>query len=276
MEHRKFKISTVIIILILCIFVVIMFAPFIWMILTSFKTEKETLLIPLQWLPKEFYLGNYSEIFGKLNFGTYYKNTIIVTIGITVPQLFLSALAAYAFARLEFPGKNIIFMVLMTALMVPIQMILVPRYSLMVKFGWIDTFAGVIVPSVPSIYATFFFRQQIMTIPKELDESAYLDGCSYFRIFTSILMPLCKSTVIAMGILTFTFGWNEFLWPLIVINSPGKQVLSIAIANFRGQYSTKYNLLMTASTLGTLPILVVFIIGQRYFLEGVAMSGIKG
>ena len=249
--------------------------PFVWMILTSFKTYKETIKVPLVWLPSSFYLGNYEEVLTKMKFGNYYRNTALMTVGITVPQLFFSAMAAYAFARLDFPGKNFIFLTLMGALMIPLQMVLIPRYLLMINFKWVDTFWGVIVPEIASIYGTFFIRQQFMTLPKELDESAELDGCSYPRIFWSILLPLCSSTIIAMGILTLVFAWNNFLWPLIVLTDTDKYVLSIAIANLQGQYSTRYNLLTTASVLGTLPILVVFVIGQRYFLEGIATSGMK-
>lgn len=262
-------------VLFLAIVAVMVMLPFVWMVLTSFKTYKETIKVPMVWLPSSLYWGNYEEILTKMNFVQYYKNTATVTLGITIPQLFFSALAAYSFARLNFPGKNVIFMVLMAALMIPLQMVLLPRFLLMVRFRWIDTFKAVIIPEIASIYGTFFIRQQFMTLPRELDESAELDGCSYPRIFWSILLPLCTSTIIAMGILTVVFGWNSFLWPLITINTPSRYVLSIAIANLQGQHSTKYNLLTTASTLATLPILVVFIVGQRYFLDGIATSGLK-
>lgn len=259
----------------LALVAVVVMLPFLWMVLTSFKTYKETIKVPMVWLPAELYWGNYQEVLTKMNFLQYYKNTALVAVGITIPQLFFSALAAYAFARLDFPGKNAIFLVLMAALMIPLQMVLLPRFLLMIRFSWVDSFKAVIIPEIASIYGTFFIRQQFMTLPKELDESAELDGCSYPRIFWSILLPLCTSTMIAMGILTLVFGWNSFLWPLINLNNPKNYVLSIAIANLQGQHSTKNNILMTASVLGTLPILIVFIIGQRYFLDGIATSGMK-
>ncbi len=260
---------------ILVIIAIIVMLPFIWMVLTSFKTYKETIKVPMVWFPKSLYWGNYEEILTKMNFLQYYKNTILVAVGITLPQLFFSSLAAYAFARLNFPGKNIIFLTLMGALMIPLQMILLPRFLLMINFGWVDSFKALIIPEIASIYGTFFIRQQFMTLPKELDESAELDGCSYPRIFWSILLPLCTSTLVAMGILTLVFGWNSFLWPLINLTSPEKYVLSIAIANLQGQHTTKYNLLMTASVLATLPILAIFAFGQKYFIEGIATSGLK-
>lgn len=272
---KKWTISRLITVSGLAVLAIIVMMPFIWMVLTSFKTYRETIKVPIVWIPATFNLDNYQEVLTKMKFGNYYINTIIVTIGITIPQLLFSAMAGYAFARLDFPGKNVIFLVLMAALMIPLQMVLLPRYLLLIKFGWVDTLGGVIVPEIASIYGTFFIRQQFMTLPKELDESAELDGCSYPRIFWSILLPLCTSTIIAFGILVVVFAWNSFLWPLITLTDPDKYVLSIAIANLQGQYATRYNLLTTASVLGTLPILAIFVFGQRYFLEGIATSGLK-
>lgn len=273
---KRSRVWTILTVLGFSVFSFLVMLPFLWMVLTSFKTFPETIKVPMQWLPRSLNWENYQQMINKLNFGRYYTNTLLVTVGITLPQLFLSSLAAYAFARLDFPGKNVIFVILLGALMIPLQMVLLPRYLLMTKFGWVDTFYAVIVPEVPSIYGTFFIRQHLKTLPKELDESAELDGCSYPRIFWSILLPLCTSTLIAMGILTVVFAWNSFLWPLINLNDPLKYVLSIGVANLQGQYTTKYNLLTAASVLATLPILILFVAGQRYFLEGIAASGLKG
>ena len=249
--------------------------PFIWMVMTSFKTNIETMAIPLQFFPERFLWENYVDVFNRFNFLTYYANTIRVAIGVAIPQLILSALAAYAFARIDFPGKNLIFVSLMAALMVPMQMILVPRFVMMMQFGWVDTLTGVIVPTIPSIFATFFIRQHIMTIPKELDESAYIDGCSHPKIFTFIILPLCKPTLAAMAILTVTFAWNSLLWPLIVLNSMSNFTLPLGINAFRGQFATYYNFMMAGATVSVVPILIVFLVGQRYFLEGIATTGIK-
>ena len=253
----------------------IVMLPFLWMILTSFKTYRETVRIPITWLPETLYWPNYENLLTKMNFGQYYINTIAMTIGITIPQLLFSAMAAYAFARLDFPGKSAIFLVLMAALMIPMQMVLLPRFLLMSRFHWVDSFRAIIIPEIASIYGTFFIRQQFMTLPRELDESAEMDGCSPPRIFWSILLPLCTSTLVAMGMLTIVYAWNSFLWPLINLNTPSKYVLTIGIANLKGQYSTKYDVLCTASVLGTMPLLLIFVFGQRYFLEGIATSGLK-
>jgi len=249
--------------------------PFVWMIVTAFKTEMETMRIPMQFFPEALQWENFVVIFRQFNFWTYYQNSIMVAIGITIPQVLISALAAYAFARLDFPGKNIIFVSLMMALMVPMQLILVPRFVLMMEFRWIDRLMGVIVPGIPSIFATFFIRQHIMTIPKELDEAAYLEGCSHPRIFGHIILPLCKPTLAAMATLALVFSWNTLLWPLTVLSSMSNFTLPIGIANFRGQVTVTFNLLMTGATVSVLPIIAVFLVGQRYFIEGIATSGLK-
>lgn len=252
--------------------------PFFWIVVSSFKTYKETVQIPVVFFPDNLSnLENYKELFGRLNFLSYYKNNIINTIGITFPQLFISSMAAYAFARLDFPGKNVIFVSLLLALMIPIQMILMPpRYKLILDLGMFDSYLGIIIPSIPpSVTTTFYMRQQIMSLPRSLDESAYLDGASHFRIFWSILLPLCHSALLATGIMCLVFSWNDFLWPLVVINSTEKYTLSIAVANLQGQHLTKDNLLLTAAVVVSIPMVIVFIISQRYFIEGIALSGIK-
>jgi multiple sugar transport system permease protein len=250
--------------------------PLLWVFLSSFKTYAETVSIPVHILPKNFFnFSNYTELLGILNFGSYYKNNVIITAGILIPQLFFSSIAAYAFARIDFPFKNFIFISLMAALMIPVQMILVPRYNMMLRFGWFNTYLAVIVPSIPSITTTFFIRQQILSLPRSLDESARLDGANHFRIYWSIIMPLCKSALLATGILCLVFAWNDFLWPLIIINSPERYTLSIAVANLQGQFLIKENQIMTAALLVSLPVVAVFLITQRYFISGIAFSGIK-
>jgi multiple sugar transport system permease protein len=254
----------------------LMLLPFAWVLFSSFKTYRETVQLPIKFLPKNFAnLSNYSDLLVRLNFLNYYKNNVIVALGILVPQLFLSSMAAYAFARIDFPLREPIFISLLVALMVPMQMILMPRYSMMIKFGWFDSFWAVIIPSIPSVTTTFFIRQQMLSIPMSLDESAVIDGAGHWRIFWQILLPLCKGSILAMGIMCVVFAWNDFLWPLIVLNSQGKYVLSIAVANLQGQNLTRDNLLLTAAILVSFPIVILFLSLQKYFVEGVAMTGLK-
>jgi multiple sugar transport system permease protein len=249
--------------------------PFLWIALSAFKTYPETVQLPARFLPASLYTGNFTELLGKMKFLVYYRNNIIVTLGILIPQVFLSAMAAYGFARINFPFKNAIFMSLFIALMIPLQMILMPRYNMMIAFGWIDNYLGVIIPCIPSVTVTFFIRQQIMALPKSLDESAIMDGANHWTIFWHIILPLCKSAILATGLMCLVFAWNLFLWPLIVINNPDWYTLSIGTANLQGQNLTRENLLMTAALLVSLPVIVIFLFTQKHFISGVAMTGIK-
>jgi multiple sugar transport system permease protein len=252
------------------------FFPFVWIFLSAFKTYPETVQLPIHILPNSFtFLGNFNEILGRLHFLSYYKNNIIVTVGISVPQLFFSSTAAYSFARIDFPFKNGIFTSLFLALMIPLQMVLMPRYNMMLAFGWLNSFLGVIVPLVPSVVCTFLVRQQILSLPRSLDESALIDGASHWRIYWSIIMPLSRSSLLASGIICMVFAWNNFLWPLIVINEERLYTLSIATANLQGQVMTRENLLMTAAFFVSLPVIIVFLFAQRHFITGIALTGLK-
>ena len=254
---------------------VVMVFPFIWMLLTSFKSFQEAIHVPIVWLPQEWLFSNYTTVLQKLNFGVYYRNTIFVTLCILFGQLFLCSLAGFAFARLKFPGKNLIFFLILSVLMVPPQMTLIPRYLMMDYLGWVDTFKGLIIPMIPSAYGTFFLRQFFRSLPQELEDSAKIDGCSYFRIYWNIMLPLCTSALVAYGILNFLASWNDLLWPLIVTNSENMRVLSIAMASMQGQNGTQYQLLMAASVMATIPTVIVFIFGQKHFIKGIAMTGLK-
>ncbi|MGN0803071.1 MAG: carbohydrate ABC transporter permease [Candidatus Faecivicinus sp.] len=273
--RKRFPIGRVILYVMLIFWAIFMIMPFAWMILTSLKAQAEAMKVPIVWLPKEPQWQNYVDVLQKYNFGRYYLNTITVTVITVAFQIITCSMAAYAFARLDFPGKNVIFLVCMMVLMVPTQMIIIPRFLIVLKLGWLDTFAGIIIPNLPSIFGTFFLRQNFMSMPRELDEAAMLDGCSFFGIYWKILLPLVKNGLIAFGVLTTLWCWNEMLWPLIVVTKERLYVLSIAIANMQGQYATKIPIQMTAGVYAMVPMLLVFLIGQKQMLEGIATSGLK-
>ena len=275
MKTRRFPLGRILLYLILIFWAVFMIMPFAWMLLTSLKAQTEAMKVPIVWLPKEPQWQNYTDVLQKYNFGQYYLNTILVTVVTVAFQLFTSSMAAYAFARLEFPAKNFIFLMCMTVLMVPTQMIIIPRFLICMKLGWLNSFAGIIIPNLPSIFGTFFLRQNFMSMPRELDEAAMLDGCGFFSIYFRILLPLVKNGLIAFGVLTTLWCWNEMLWPLIVVSKEKLYVLSIAIANMQGQYATKIPIQMTAGVFAMVPMLIVFLIGQKQMLEGIATSGMK-
>ena len=276
MEMRKrFPIGRVVLYVLLIFWAIFMIMPFAWMLLTSLKAQSEAMKVPIVWLPKAPQWQNYSDVLQKYNFGHYYLNTTFVTVTTVAFQLITCSMAAYAFARLEFPFKNFIFLMCMTVLMVPTQMIIIPRFLICLKLGWLDTFAGIIIPNLPSIFGTFFLRQNFMSMPRELDEAAMLDGCGFFSIYWRILLPLVKNGLIAFGVLTTLWSWNEMLWPLIGVTKDKLYVLSIAISNMQGQYATKIPIQMTAGVFAMVPMLIVFLIGQKQMLEGIATSGMK-
>ncbi|WP_098747210.1 carbohydrate ABC transporter permease [Paenibacillus sp. EZ-K15] len=254
----------------------LMIMPFLWMISTSFKSFADSMSVPPKWLPVEWHPDNYLRVIQTIDFGTYYLNTVIVTVGRTAGQLILCSLAAYAFASLRFPFKNAIFLALLAVLMVPSQVVMIPSFVIMREFNWLDTFYVLIIPGIFSAFGTFLLRQFFMTLPKDLEEAAKIDGCSYFRIYWNIYLPLSKAALVSLAIFTILASWNDLLWPLIMTSSEEMRVLSIGISSFQGQHSTDYPLLMAGALMATLPIIILFIFLQRYFIEGIAMNGIKG
>lgn len=276
-SHLEYKtlLTAIIAYSILIIGASIMIIPFLWMVLTSFKTFPETVKIPIVWVPKNPTFENFIYVFKNMDIGRSYLNTIFVTIAITIGQVFFNSLAAYSFARLNFPGKKVIFFLILSILMLPFQMIIIPRYIIINNFGWIENFAAIIIPGIASAWGTFFMRQFFMTLPKEIDEAAKLDGCGYFKIFWKILLPLCKNALSAFIIFTVLWSWNDLLWPMLVTSSNKMRVLSVVLATLRGQYTTKNNIMMSAGVITTIPMLIMFIIFQKHMIEGITLTGIK-
>lgn len=218
----------------------------------------------------------YKKIIHSLPFAKVYLNTFISTIVTVVGQVVICTMAAYAFARLEFPGKNVIFIVILSILMVPGQIFLVPQYMVIMKMGLLDTLPALFLPNLFSAFGTFMMRQFFMTIPKELEEAAILDGCNQFQIFGRIMVPLVKSGLSALIIFTAKFAWNDFMWPLIVNTSPEKMTLGPSLSTLQGQYTTDYPAQMAGAVMAVIPMIVMFFVFQKQFVEGVAQSGIKG
>jgi multiple sugar transport system permease protein len=262
--------------LLLIVGAVTMIIPFLWMISTSLKTFTESMQVPPTIFPADLQFANYLQVFKSVDFLNYYWNTIIMTLGRTIGQLFFCSLTAYAFARMNFKGKNVLFVLILSVLMVPSQIVMIPSFVVMREFGWIDTFYALITPGIFSAFGVFLLRQFFMSIPRELDEAAKLDGCSFFGIYWRIILPLSRPALVALAIFAIISTWNDFLWPLIVTNSDGMRVLSIGIASFQGQYTTQYPLLMSGALMATAPMIIVFIFLQKYFIEGIALTGSKG
>lgn len=250
--------------------------PFIWMILTSFKSQIESIKIPITIFPKEWLIKNYFAVFNAIPFGRMYLNTIINAVVIVSVQLIFCSMAAYAFARLKFPGKNAIFTVLLSVLMIPSSFFILPQYQIIQGLGLLNTIPALFLPNLFSIFGTFLLRQFFKSLPASLEDAARIDGCSRFMIFYKIMLPLVKSGLVALGILTLRFAWNDLMWPLIVNTSEQKMTLAAGLSSLQGQYVTDYPLMMAGAVMSVAPLLILFAIFQEQFIEGIALSGVKG
>lgn len=259
--------------------------PFVWSLLTSLKTMGELFRpmpggSPLEvldyLLPAEPQWQNYQTIFDKTPFERWYLNTALVTLVRTLGGVFIASLAGFAFAQLRFKGRDLIFFVLLAGLMVPDQVLIVPRYILMREFGWLDSYQGLIVPLLFSAFGVFLLRQFFMGIPKDFQEAARIEGANPFQIYKDIYLPLARPALAAFGFLTLLWSWNEFLWALTITNSNDMKVLSVGVALFEGQYFTNTAVLLAAANLATLPLIIAFMFFQKQLVEGIAMTGVKG
>jgi multiple sugar transport system permease protein len=254
----------------------VMVAPFIWMVLTSFKTMHESTQVPPVIFPESLQWSNYTDVFTSLPFAQFYLNTILMTAGIVIGQLIFCSMAGYAFARINFPGRNLLFVLFLSVLMIPSQAFLIPQFLLMQKLGWLDSLQALIVPGMFSAFGTFLMRQFFMSLPKELEEAARMDGCNPFQTYWKIMLPLSKPGLIALSITSILFSWKSLMWPLIINNSLEKMPLSAGLAFLRGQHTTDYPILMAGSVLALLPVIIIFIFLQKYFIEGLSFTGSKG
>jgi multiple sugar transport system permease protein len=277
MKMRKDRLFTTVTFSFLLVGAVFFLFPFFWMISTSLRTGDEVFLYPPSLIPKKFIFQNYMDIWSKAPFGTYFFNSMLVTSSITLGELSTSALAAYAFSKIEFPGRDKLFLAFLGTLIIPNIVTLVPVFVLVRKLNWIDTYMGLIIPELANVYGIFLLRQFFMTIPKELDDAAQIDGFSRFGIFLRIYLPLSAPALMALAIISFINNWNNFFWPLVVTNSDSMRTLPIGLRFFiEGEGSGEWQYLMVAATLIVIPPLLVFLTLQRYFVRGITMTGIKG
>lgn len=249
--------------------------PFFWMILTSLKTYGESMQVPLVIFPEEPQWGNYVSVWNKFPILRLYLNTFLVMVISIVTQILICSLAAYAFARLEFPGKEFWFVLSLSMMMIPYQIFLVPHYDIMVSWKLSNTLTALWLPKTFNIFALFMLRQFFAALPIDLDEAAQLDGCSKFRIYWNILLPLIKSPIAALCILTGLGTWKDLMWPLIINVDMDKMILSAGLANLTGQNITNYPELMAGGVLAAAPMIILFFFFQKQFVEGIAMSGSK-
>lgn len=255
---------------------VAMVFPFIWQLLSAFKNYAGATAVPPQWLPSPWDFSNFGTVFNVMPFGVMFLNSVILTLARTAGQVVLCTMAGYAFARMRFPGCNVIFLAFLSVLMVPGQLFLLPQYEIMQSLGWLNTLQAIIVPGLFSAFGTFLMRQFFMSLPAQLEEAARLDGANQWQVFWRVMLPLGRPGIIALTVFTVLWSWNDMLWPLIVTNDQAKMPLSVGLTQLVGLHMTNYPLLMAGSLLATIPMVVLFVFLQRQFIEGIAFSGTKG
>ena len=254
-------------------------APLLWMISSSFKTNPETTQWPLSWIPREFSVEGYSELFNATSETPvlrWFLNSLIAATAHAVLVLITAAPAAYALARMHFRGKGIMFGVIVSTLFIPPIILITPLYLVVDSLGWLDTLLAVIVPSAAGALGVFLLRQFFVSLPRELEEAAVLDGANRFQIFTRVILPLSKAPLATLALLSFLTNWNDFLWPVYVLFSPQNLVLPPGLSKLNGAYDTDYAVIMAGGVLASIPVLILFLIAQRYIIEGVSRSGLKG
>ena len=256
---------------------IIVFFPFFWMAVTSLKTAPEIQRVPLQFAPDNWLnFSNYVDVFRKQPFLRFLLNSTIVASVAAVSSVIVSSLAGYGFAKFDFPGRDVFFLAIVGILMVPFQSVVVPLYMWMNDLDLIDTYAGIVAPDLVSVFGVFLMRQTIETIPNDYIDAARIDGCSEWRIFWSIILPSIKPAIATLLIIKFLWSWNEFFWPMVVTTSPEMKVVTIGLTSFTNMYFIEYNLLTAAAVVSILPILVIFVVLQRWVVQAVVMSGLKG
>ena len=257
---------------------VVMLLPFFWMVSTSLKPGADVFReFPPRWIPATFQWSNYKEALTSMPFGRFYLNSAIVAISVTTLQLLTSSLAAFAFARLRFWGRDLLFFFYLSALMIPFPVLLVPNFIIISKLDWFDTYAALIIPVSFSAFSTFLLRQYYRGIPMELDEAARIDGASSFRVWWQIIFPNSRPALAALAIFIFLGNWNEFLWPLVVTNSEAMRTVPVGLNAFKGQFTVKWEMLMAAAVVGMVPVLVVYTLAQNWVIRGMSVStGLKG
>ncbi len=255
---------------------VLMATPFVWMILSSFKTTRELRREPSRWIPEEPTLQNYRDLFDRLDFPRYFFNSTFVAIAVTAANLLFCSMLGYALAKLEFPGKRVLFAVVLATLMVPGVVTLVPLFVLVSNFNLTNTYPGLILPYVAGAFGVFLMRQFMLGIPDDLLDAARVDGAGEYRIFLRVVLPLCGPALATLGVLTFLASWNNFLWPLVVASSEDMYTLPVALALFSiGQQESNVALQMAGAAVVVLPVVILFFATQRYVIQGIATTGLK-
>jgi multiple sugar transport system permease protein len=250
--------------------------PFFWMVSTSLKSRGALMAIPVQWIPAQPTFESYLRVFELVPFAQALANTILVAVSTTVLTVGSSAMAAFAFAKLPFKGRNPLFALYLATLMIPIQVTTIPLFILLSQLGFIGTFQGLLLPAIFNAFAVFMLRQQFQTIPDDYLDAASIDGATKWQVFIKIILPMAQGTLASLVVIIFMGAWNDYFWPLVILTDRAKMTLTLALDQLNGQYSTRYNILMAGSLLSMLPILGIYAAAQKYFQTGLQLGGLKG
>jgi len=275
-ESRNVKMASFIF---LTIVAIVWITPMLWILSTSFKPESEAIVRPITWIPNNFTLENYTAVISNTEDSPilrWFLNSLFISTVHTIILLVITTMAAFAYARLKFKGRDALFWILMSTMMIPPVMNLVPLYSLVSFFGWVNTPWAMIFPGLGAVMGIFLLRQFFIGIPVELEEAARIDGANTFQIFYKVILPLAKPAIVVVGLFAFMGNWNDFLWPLIVTNSTEMRTLPAGLSILQGNFNIQYAKMMTATVLSAIPVIVLFLFTQRFFVRGIALSGIKG
>lgn len=261
-------------ILLLALFGILMLFPFIWMLATSFKQGIEVFNLSI--IPKQPTLGNYAKLFRSSNFPWWFLNSIVVGFSVTASVLFFDSLVGFTLSKYNFRGKKVIFLLILSTMMIPTEMLVIPWYLMANNLHWVDTYWGVMFPGMMSGFGTFLMRQFFMGVPDDLLDAGRIDGLNEFRIWTKIAMPLVKPALSALAIFSFIGNWNAFMWPLIVSNKVRMYTLPVGLSFFNGEFQSQWEMVMTGASVATVPVFIVFILFQRQIIQGIALTGVKG
>lgn len=289
-RRRKFSLSLILTYALLAPGAVVMMVPFVWMLLTSVKIDEEIFGATLRWIPTQFDFLNYKDAFDATDMGNQLKNTTIVALVDVAAQILLGAMAGYAFARLEFPGRKVIFFALLITMMVPFEVLVLPIFLFIRRFplaggnnligeggvGLVNSYGGLFFPNLISVYGVFIFRQFFLSFPEEIEDAARIDGCSRIRFFWTVLMPNSQPIIGTMGLFAFLWTWNDFLWPLVVVKEDSMSTLQLGLASFRQEFGVRWAELMAGSVMATVPVILLFLLLQRFLVQGMATTGLKG
>lgn len=275
-KHKvKEAVYQVIVFIILAILALTILLPVLWMLLSAFRQPNQITVYPPQFFPREWTLFNFTEVFRLIPIGRYIMNTVIYAVVVTAISLLFNSMAGYAFARMNFKGKNVLFTILMASMMIPFQVIMIPLFMEIFFMGMFDTYAGMFIPKFAAVIGIFFMRSFFTTLPKQLEEAGRIDGLTEYGIFFRLMLPLCKSALMTQAVLSLTGCWNDLLWPLLMTNTPERRMLSNGIIYFTGQNVTEYGPAFAAGVISVVPLFVVFVFGQKYFVNSIVSTGLK-